>query len=84
MLKMKMLVAGVKGAAARAAVGVVAAGGSVAAFAQSTGTGSTFDTTGIVNAVSGTTASVVAVGTAVLGVVAVAWGIKMVRSFLGR
>ncbi|SFI17279.1 major capsid protein [Paraburkholderia megapolitana] len=85
MLKMKEVMSAVKGAAKRAAVGVAAAGASVGAFAQTpTGSGATFDTTAIVSSINNVAPAIVAVGGAVLGVVAVAWGIKMVRSFLGR
>jgi Inovirus Coat protein B len=64
--------------------GVVAVGAPVAAFAQTTGSGTTFDTTDIVASVNAVVPGLIAVGGAVLGVVAVAWGIKMVRTFLGR
>lgn len=85
MLKMKEVMLAVKGSAKRAAVGVVAAGASVGVFAQTpTGSGATFDTTAIVSSINNVAPAIVAVGGAVLGVVAVAWGIKMVRSFLGR
>lgn len=65
-------------------VAVAAVVAPVAAFAQSTGTTSSFDTTEIVASINGVVPALVAVGGAVLGVVAVAWGIKMVRGFLGR
>lgn len=81
MLQMKS----VMGAAKRAAVAVVALGSSAAVFAQtSTTPTSSFDTSAIVTSINGVAPAIVAVGGAVLGVVAVAWGIKMVRSFIGR
>jgi hypothetical protein len=67
----------------RAAVAAVVGGASVGAFAQTTPT-TTFDTTQIVASINGVAPAIIAVGAAVLGVVAVAWGIKMVRSFIGR
>jgi hypothetical protein len=72
----------VKGAVVSAVA--VAAVAPIAAFAQSTGTTSTFDTSAIVASVNAVVPGLIAVGGAVLGVVAVAWGIKMVRTFLGR
>ncbi|MBN3802515.1 hypothetical protein GXB81_05520 [Paraburkholderia sp. Ac-20336] len=70
---------GVKRAAVGAAVAVASAG----AFAQ-TSDASTFDPTAIVASINNVAPALVTVGGAVLGVVAVAWGIKMVRTFLGR
>ncbi|MDN7423765.1 major capsid protein [Burkholderia dolosa] len=82
MFQIKKVMAGSK----RVAVGVVVAVASVGAFAQSSGgtTGSSFDVTPIVNSINAVVPTIVAVGGAVLGAVAVAWGIKMVRTFLGR
>ena len=70
----------------RAVAGAVLGASSVVAFAQTSGSGSstTFDPSPIVTSVNSVVPAVISVGGAVLGVVAVAWGIKMVRTFLGR
>lgn len=85
MLKMKEVVSAVKGAAKRTAVGVVAAGMSVAAFAQTpTGVTPAFNDGPILASVNGVAPIIVDIGGAVLAVVVVAWGYKTVKSFLGR
>lgn len=87
MVSINKFVAGMRGVAKRAAVGVVACGMSVAAFAQTSTTSTsstTFDPAPIVTSVNSVVPALVAVGGAVIGVVTVAWGIKMVRTFLGR
>ncbi|TKC83952.1 hypothetical protein FAZ69_22365 [Trinickia terrae] len=82
---MKKLVAGVKGAAKRAAVGVVVAGASVAAFAQTSSSSTVVvDVSSTVSVISGVVSAVTAIGAAVLSVVVVAWGYKTVRGFIGR
>jgi hypothetical protein len=70
-----------RGLASAVAVAAVAP---VAAFAQTSSTSSTFDPSPIVDSINNVVPAVIAVGGAVIGVVAVAWGIKMVRTFLGR
>lgn len=61
---------------------VVAAGAaaSTGAFAQASGV----DVTSTVASISGVSSSIVVVGGAVLGVVVVAWGYRVVRGFIGR
>jgi len=76
-----------KGAARSVAVAVAGAIGSVSAFAQSTGSGSAtpaFSDTAILSSISGVTPIIQDVGLAVLAVVVVAWGFKVVKGFIGR
>jgi len=70
----------------RASVGLALAGASVAAFAQSTGTGTSqaFSDTAIVASINSVGSDLIDVGGAVLGIVTVAWGFKVVKGFLGR
>ncbi|KWE52460.1 major capsid protein [Burkholderia sp. MSMB2157WGS] len=63
-----------------AGAGVVAAVASSASFAQASGV----DVTSIVSSINGTIPSVVAVGSAILGVVVAAWAIKTVRGMVNR
>ncbi|KVF68936.1 MULTISPECIES: major capsid protein [Burkholderia cepacia complex] len=64
---------------------VVAAGAvaSAGAFAQATGT-TGVDVTSTVSSISAVSTSIVAIGGAVLGIVVVAWGYRVVKGFLGR
>lgn len=61
---------------------VVAAGAaaSTGAFAQASGV----DVTSTVSSISAVSSSIVAIGGAVLGIVVVAWGYRVVKGFLGR
>ena len=73
-----------KGAVRSAAVAVVAGVSSVAAFAQSSGTTTpAFNDAAIMTSINGVVPVLVDIGGAVLAVVVVAWGYKMVKSFLG-
>jgi hypothetical protein len=75
-----------KRAAVRAAAGAAAGLASVAAFAQTSGSGVTpaFDDTPILTSINGVAPIIIDIGGAVLAVVVVAWGYKTVKSFLGR
>jgi hypothetical protein len=84
MFDIKKLVGGVKGVVTRAAVGVVTAGASVAAFAQASEATPSFSDTTIVASINGIAPIIIDVGGAVLAVVTVAWGYKTVKGFLGR
>lgn len=70
----------------RVAVGAVGTLASVAAFAQTTGTGvtPTIVDTPIVASINGVVPVLIDVGGAVLAVVAVAWAYKTVKGFMGR
>lgn len=72
--------------AMRFGVGVVGALGSVAAFAQTSGTTTTavLDDTPIVTAINAIGPDIVDIGGAVLAVVVVAWGYRTVKGFIGR
>jgi phosphotransferase system glucose/maltose/N-acetylglucosamine-specific IIC component len=59
------------------AAGVAASSG---AFAQASGV----DVTSTVTSISGVTTSIEAIGGAVLAVVVVAWGYRVVKGFIGR
>jgi hypothetical protein len=72
MKKQMKLVAG-------AALAVVA-GSAMAQTSGSTG----IDTSTIVPAITGITTTIAAVGSAILSVIVVAWGYKIVRGFMGR
>ena len=66
----------------KARLAVVAAGvaASTGAFAQASGV----DVTPIVSSINSVVPSIVSIGGAVLAVVVVAWGYKVVKGFLGR
>jgi len=66
----------------RVGVGFALAGASVGAFAQASGV--TINDTGIVSTISGLSTNVADVGGAVLGVVAVVFGYRLIKGFLGR
>jgi len=66
----------------RVAVGVALAGASVGAFAQASG--ATINDAGIVASITGVTSNVVDVGGAVLAVVAVVFGFRLLKGFIGR
>jgi hypothetical protein len=63
-----------------AAAGVGAAVVSSASFAQASGV----DVTATVTAINNVVPSLISIGGAVLAVVVVAWGYKVVRGFMGR
>ena len=65
---------------ARVAVVVAGAAASTGAFAQASGV----DVTPIVSSINGVVPSIISIGGAVLAVVVVAWGYKVVKGFLGR
>jgi hypothetical protein len=76
-----------KGGVRSVAVAVAAAVGSVSAFAQSSGSTSgtpAFSDTAILTSINGVTPIIQDVGLAVLAVVVVAWGFKVVKGFIGR
>lgn len=62
------------------AVVAAAAAASSGAFAQASGV----DVTPVVTSINNVIPSIVAIGGAVLAVVVVAWGYKVVKGFLGR
>ncbi|MGH8777735.1 major capsid protein [Paraburkholderia sp.] len=82
-MQLKQVVAAVKGVAKQAAVGVVAAGASVAAFAQTTAATPAFNDGAIMTSINGVAPIIIDVGGAVLAIVTVAWGFKTVKGFLG-
>ncbi|RQU95113.1 major capsid protein [Burkholderia sp. LMG 13014] len=61
-------------------VGAGVAVGSSGAFAQASGV----DVTPVVTSINNVVPSIVSIGGAVLAVVVVAWGYKVVKGFLGR
>jgi hypothetical protein len=65
---------------ARLAVIAAGAAASTGAFAQASGV----DVTPIVSSINGVVPSIISIGGAVLAVVVVAWGYKVVKGFLGR
>ena len=67
---------------ARVSVGAGAAVASVGAFAQASGT--TITDTAIVSTITGLSTNVQDVGMAVLGVVAVVFGFRLLKGFIGR
>lgn len=75
-----------KGAVQRVAVGVAVAAASASVFAQTSGSGGTtqIDGSATMQAVNAVGPVLVQVGGSVLSVVAIAWGYRMVRNFVGR
>ncbi|MFM0380473.1 major capsid protein [Paraburkholderia strydomiana] len=65
------------------AVVVAGVAASAGAFAQTSGT-SGVDVTSTVSSISAVSSSIVSIGGAVLGIVVVAWGYRVVKGFLGR
>lgn len=66
----------------RVAVGAGVAVASVGAFAQASG--GAINDTSIVSSITSVTTNVADIGGAVLAVVVVAWGYRMVKGFVGR
>lgn len=64
----------------RVVVGAALAGASVGAFAQASGV----DVTSTVASISAVATSITAIGAAVLSIVVVAWGYRVVKGFIGR
>jgi hypothetical protein len=64
------------------AVGAAASVSSVSAFAQASGT--TINDSAIVSSIGSVATNVADIGGAVLSIVVVAWGYKMVKGFIGR
>lgn len=82
MKTIQRVVGGVKRGVRVAAVGAFAAVGSVSAFAQASG--AAINDTSITASITSVTTNVADIGGAVLAVVVVAWGYKMVKGFIGR